>query len=81
MCITSKISLFSYLGTLPPPSTWPQVKVSQTKKVYPLGITYINIVYQNQTLTIQRKYEKCHLKAFTSPTPKIAPHENFAEKN
>ena len=54
------------------------------KNLSPLGITYINTVYKNQPLGINRNIKSVAPKFSTPPklppTPRMAPHENFANK-
>ena len=49
------------------------------KSLPPRDYLYKHCVSKSDTYN-KKKYEKCRPKVFTSPTPKIAPHENFAKK-
>ena len=69
---------------LPPPLKWPHVKISWKKNLTPRDYVYKHCVSKPATYN-KKKYEKCYPKVFnspkTSPTPRMAPCENFKKKN
>ena len=66
MCITSKISLFSYLGNLPPLNMASGESFANKKSLPPRDYLYKHCVSKSATYN-KKKYEKCHPKVFNSP--------------